>query len=80
VSEDASYIFGETLSVNGGYTWIDCLANRVVTEPPMKIAIFDVSHWHFPLYLAPLRDPGIEVVGISDTASFAGVRFAATEL
>jgi predicted dehydrogenase len=42
----------------------------------MKIAIFDVSHWHFPLYLAPLRDSGIEVVGISDTASFSGDRFA----
>lgn len=42
----------------------------------MKIAIFDVSHWHFPLYLSPLRDPGIEVVGISDSASFAGARFA----
>lgn len=42
----------------------------------MKIAIFDVSHWHFPLYLSPLRDPGIEIVGISDSASFAGERFA----
>ena len=40
----------------------------------MKIAVFDVSHWHFPLYLPALRDPGIEVVGISDTASFAGAR------
>lgn len=42
----------------------------------MKIAIFDVSHWHFPLYLSPLRDPGVEVVGISDSASHAGERFA----
>ena len=42
----------------------------------MKIAVFDVSHWHFPLYLSALRDPGIEVVGISDTASFAGARVA----
>src|SRR5215204_5326559 len=39
---------------------------------PMKIAAFDVSHWHFPLYLDALKDPGIEVVGISDTESFAG--------
>lgn len=38
----------------------------------MKIAAFDVSHWHFPLYLDALKDPGIEVVGISDTESFAG--------
>lgn len=42
----------------------------------MKIAIFDVSHWHFPLYLSPLRDPGIEVIGISDSASHAGPRYA----
>lgn len=42
----------------------------------MKIAIFDVSHWHFPLYLAPLRDPGIEVVGISDSEAFSGERYA----
>lgn len=42
----------------------------------MKIAIFDVSHWHFPLYLPSLRDPGVEVVGISDSASHAGPRFA----
>ena len=42
----------------------------------MKIAIFDVSHWHFPLYIPALQDPGIQVVGISDTASFAGERFS----
>src|SRR5205085_11319579 len=40
----------------------------------MRIAIFDVSHWHFPLYLSALRDPDIQIVGISDTASFAGPR------
>src|SRR3954465_5759961 len=57
-------------------TWIDGLDNRNPTEPPMKIAVFDVSHWHFPLYLSALRDPGIQVVGISDTASFAGSKFA----
>lgn len=44
----------------------------------MKVAIFDVSHWHFPLYLAPLADAGVEVVGISDTANFAGERFSKT--
>ncbi|TCU30805.1 putative dehydrogenase [Rhizobium azibense] len=42
----------------------------------MKIAVFDVSHWHFPLYIPALKDPGIEVVGISDSASFAGARFS----
>jgi predicted dehydrogenase len=42
----------------------------------MKIAVFDVSHWHFPLYLPALRDPGIEVIGISDAESYAGARFA----
>src|SRR3954464_10111178 len=57
-------------------TWIDGLDNRNSTGPPMKIAVFDVSHWHFPLYVSALRDPGVQVVGISDTASFAGSRFA----
>jgi predicted dehydrogenase len=38
----------------------------------MRIAIFDVSHWHFPLYLDALRDPGITVVGVSDAENFAG--------
>jgi predicted dehydrogenase len=42
----------------------------------MKVAAFDVSHWHFPLYLDALQDPGIEVVGISDTESFAGPALA----
>lgn len=42
----------------------------------MKIAVFDASHWHFPLYIPALRDPGIEVIGISDSAEFAGKRFS----
>ncbi len=42
----------------------------------MRIAIFDVSHWHFPLYIPALKDPGIEVIGISDSAAFAGPRFS----
>ena len=57
-------------------TWIDCPYRRAEMDSTMKIAIFDVSHWHFPLYLGPLKDPGIEMIGISDTASFAGNRFA----
>jgi len=42
----------------------------------MRIAVFDVSHWHFPLYLPALRDPDVQVIGVSDTASFAGPGFA----
>lgn len=42
----------------------------------MKIAVFDVSHWHFPLYLSASRDPGVQVVGISDSAPLAGSKFA----
>ena len=57
-------------------TWIDGLDNRSSTGSPMKLAVFDVSHWHFPLYVSALRDPGVQVVGISDTASFAGSGFA----
>jgi predicted dehydrogenase len=57
-------------------TWIDDFDNRYCTELIMKIAVFDVSHWHFPLYVPALLDPGVEVVGISDTSSFAGPKFA----
>jgi predicted dehydrogenase len=42
----------------------------------MRIAIFDVSHWHFPLYIPALTDPGITVVGVSDREGFAGPEMA----
>lgn len=42
----------------------------------MRIAVFDVSHWHFPLYIPALTDPGITVVGISDREGFAGAEMA----
>ena len=38
----------------------------------MRIAIFDVGHWHFPLYIPVLSDPGISVVGICDGEGFKG--------
>lgn len=38
----------------------------------MRIAVFDCSHWHFPLYIPALLDNGITVVGISDHENFAG--------
>ncbi len=42
----------------------------------MRIAVFDVSHWHFPLYIPALTDPGITVVGVSDREGFAGANMA----
>lgn len=42
----------------------------------MRVAIFDVSHWHFPLYIPALTDPGITVVGISDHEDFAGPKMS----
>lgn len=42
----------------------------------MRIAIFDVSHWHFPLYLPALADAGITIVGVSDREGFAGEAMA----
>jgi predicted dehydrogenase len=42
----------------------------------MRIAAFDVSHWHFPLYISALTDPGISVVGVSDREDFAGAEMA----
>jgi predicted dehydrogenase len=52
------------------------LNDHTAMELLMKIAVFDVSHWHFPLYLPALLDPGIQVIGISDADSYAGARFA----
>lgn len=58
--------------MSGKWVWM----TNQTAEENMKIAIFDVSHWHFPLYLSALQDPEIEVIGVSDTASFAGQKFA----
>ncbi|MFO1147596.1 MAG: Gfo/Idh/MocA family oxidoreductase [Alsobacter sp.] len=38
----------------------------------MRLALFDVSHWHFPLYDAALRQPGIQIVGCCDAEGIAG--------
>jgi hypothetical protein len=42
----------------------------------MRIAVFDVGHWHFPLYIPVLADPGITLVGICDSEGFAGLEMA----
>ncbi len=42
----------------------------------MRLALFDVSHWHVPLYLPALEVPGVEVVGLCDAENFAGTRLA----
>lgn len=38
----------------------------------MRLALFDVSHWHFPLYDAALRQPGVRIVGCCDAENIAG--------
>lgn len=38
----------------------------------MKLALLEVSHWHFPLYVAALRADDVEVTAVSDRD--AGVR------
>lgn len=38
----------------------------------MRLALFDVSHWHFPLYDAALRQPGVQIVGCCDAEGIAG--------
>ena len=43
----------------------------------MRIALIEVSHWHFPLYVPALKQPGIEIVGLTDTEGVAGERVAA---
>lgn len=42
----------------------------------MRIAIIEASHWHIPLYLAPLNKAGIEVVAVSDKEKFKGREIA----
>ena len=76
VSEDASYIFGETLSVNGEFLHGLTASTIAIALARESKLVFDVSHWHFPLYVSALVRPlGVQVVGISD-GSFAGPRFA----
>lgn len=44
----------------------------------MRLAIFDVTHWHFPLYLPAITEAGIEVVGVCDREQHTGARVADT--
>ena len=32
----------------------------------MKVILLEVSHWHFPLYVAALQSPCVDIVGLSD--------------
>jgi hypothetical protein len=32
----------------------------------MKIALLEISHWHFPLYIEDLLSCGAEIIAISD--------------
>ncbi|MER8428176.1 Gfo/Idh/MocA family oxidoreductase [Mesorhizobium sp. M1403] len=42
----------------------------------MKIALIEVSHWHVPLYLPALEQPGLEVVAVSDSDRLKGSEIA----
>jgi predicted dehydrogenase len=42
----------------------------------MRLAIFNVSHWHVPVYMPALRDRYVRVIGVTDATEFAGQRFA----
>ena len=42
----------------------------------MRIAIVESTHWHTPLYLDALEDPGVRVVGLTDSAQQAGAALA----
>ncbi|WP_210239632.1 Gfo/Idh/MocA family oxidoreductase [Mesorhizobium sp. B2-6-1] len=42
----------------------------------VRIAIIGVSHWHTPLFLAPLLEAGESVVGVSDSDLVAADRYA----
>lgn len=38
----------------------------------MKVALLEVSHWHFPLYLESLDRLDVEIVGVSDREDYRG--------
>ena len=42
----------------------------------MRIAIVESTHWHAPLYLDALEDPGVRVVGLTDSAQQTGAALA----
>lgn len=42
----------------------------------MKVALFGVSHWHFPLYRAALTSASVEVVGLCDHVAAVRAREA----
>ena len=43
----------------------------------MRVALIEVSHWHYPLYVPGLSVPGVEVVAVSDRLGEARGREAA---
>ena len=32
----------------------------------MKIALLEISHWHFPLYIEDLLSSGVDIIALSD--------------
>lgn len=42
----------------------------------MKIALLEVSHWHFPLYIKDLLAADVEIVGISDKNKEVRVKYS----
>ncbi|MDP6705394.1 MAG: Gfo/Idh/MocA family oxidoreductase [Alphaproteobacteria bacterium] len=44
----------------------------------MKIALLEVSHWHFPLYVETLLASEVEIVALSDRDADVRERYAAT--
>lgn len=43
----------------------------------MKVALIEVSHWHFPLYVDALKRLDVEIVGLCDKENICGERYAA---
>ena len=42
----------------------------------MKVALLEVSHWHFPLYIEALKRLELDIVGVSDREGFRGEEVA----
>ena len=43
----------------------------------MKVALFEVSHWHVPLYFEGFKRCGLEIVGVTDGENVKGPEIAA---
>ena len=57
------------------YGFCMTLEEGIVLSHP-RVALLEVSHWHAPLYVEPLKRLGVPVVGVSDAQPRVSERFS----